>query len=196
MGSGRVNAEIIFCGRSNVGKSTLFSHLFGVRVRKGKKPGTTIEPNFYRYRDFLATDLPGFGYMKGRSDEFVERVKDFIVGYIEENSYRIWAGVVVIDSGAFREIVERWESRGYIPVEIEIVDFLKDLDIEVFICANKMDRVRNRKETLKYISEKTGITPEMIFPCVAKTGEVGSIKDALKNVVMQRGRSDLLTVFK
>ncbi len=196
MDSGQINAEFIFCGRSNVGKSTLFHQLFGVKVKKGKKPGTTVKPNFFRYRDFLATDLPGFGYMRGISDGFIEKVKDFIVGYIEENSERIWAGVVVIDSKAFREIVERWESRGYIPVDIEMVDFLRDVGMEVFLCANKMDRVKNKRKTLDYISEKTGLSSEMIFPCVAKKGEIEGIRNALKNIMIKKGRSDLLTVFK
>jgi len=43
---------LVFAGRSNVGKSTLFSSLFGVKVRKGKKPGSTIKPNFFRAGDY------------------------------------------------------------------------------------------------------------------------------------------------
>ncbi len=196
MDSGPVNVEFVFSGRSNVGKSTVFSQLFGVEVRKGKKPGTTISPNFFRYRDFLATDLPGFGYIRGVSKRFSERVKDFIVRYIEENSDRIWAGVVVIDSKSFREVVERWESRGHIPVDVEMVDFLKDLDIEVFVCANKMDRVDNAKAALGYISEKTGVPECRIIPSIARDGDVAGLKSALRNFLSERGRPDLLGAFK
>ena len=196
MDSGQVNVEFVFCGRSNVGKSTIFSRIFGVNVRKGKKPGTTIAPNFFRYRDFLATDLPGFGYIRGMSHRFNERVKDFIVEYIEENSNRIWAGVVVIDSKAFREIVERWEKRGYIPVDVEMVHFLKDMGTEVFVCANKMDRVNNTEKTLKYISEKTGLPRDRIIPAVAKTGDVEKLKSTLKALLIGGKRHDLLGAFK
>ncbi len=196
MDSGQVNVEFVFCGRSNVGKSTLFSRLFGVKVRKGKKPGTTIHPNFFRYRDFLATDLPGFGYIRGVSHGFSEKVKDFIVRYIEENSERIWAGVVVVDSKSFREIVERWEIRRQIPVDIEMVDFLKDVGAEVFVCANKMDRVESVDEVMKYISIKTGLPGDRVIPAQARNGDVGKIRDALKNLLAARGRNDLLGAFK
>lgn len=103
--------EIIFAGRSNVGKSTLFSALFGVKVRKGKRPGTTIKPNQVRYRDLIITDLPGFGFISGVDRDFNERVKDFVVRYIEENAERIVLAIQVIDGKSFLEIAERWEKR-------------------------------------------------------------------------------------
>ncbi|AKG90962.1 putative GTPase [Geoglobus ahangari] len=196
MGSGRVNIEIIFTGRSNVGKSTLFSHLFGVRVRKGKRPGTTIAPNFYSYRDLLATDLPGFGYVKGVSRGFNERVKDFIVHYIEENASRIAAGVIVIDSKAFREVVERWDSRGYIPVDVEMADFLRDVGVEVIVCANKFDKVENGEEVLEYISSRMSVDRERVIPTVAKKGDISGVKNTLKDVLARRGRVDLFGAFK
>ncbi len=196
MDSGQVNVEFIFCGRSNVGKSTIFFNLFGVKVRKGKRPGTTIKPNFFQYRDFLATDLPGFGYMRGISYKFNEKVKDFIVKYIEENSKRIWAGIVVVDSKAFKEIVERWEKRGYIPIDIEMVDFLRDVGIEVFLCANKMDKVDDQNDVLKYISKKTRLPEKRVIPTIAKNGDVEGLRSALKSFLIENGRSDLLGAFK
>jgi GTP-binding protein EngB required for normal cell division len=87
--------EIVFAGRSNVGKSTLFYQLFGFKVRRGKRPGTTIKPNQVIYRDLILTDLPGFGYISGVTRDFNERVKDFIVEYIEKNSDRIVLAVQV-----------------------------------------------------------------------------------------------------
>ena len=193
---GRVNLELIFVGRSNVGKSTIFSSLFNVNVRKGKKPGTTIRPNYYQYKDFLATDLPGFGYIRGVSRDFNERVKDFIVRYIEDNAERIFAGVHVIDSKSFLEIVRRWDSRGYIPIDVEMVDFLKDVGIDVVIAANKMDKVENMEETLRNISEITKIDIDNVIPTIAKKGEVGLLKRKLRELVLKQRRADLLKIFK
>lgn len=196
MDSGRVNVEIVFAGRSNVGKSTLFSQLFGVRVRKGRRPGTTIAPNFYQYRDFLATDLPGFGYVKGVSRRFNERVKDFIVRYIESNAEKIVAGVIVVDSKAFREVVERWDRRGYIPVDVEMADFFRDVGIEVVVCANKFDKVENGEDTIEYISRAMKVKKELVIPTVAKKGDVERIRSVLKSILIERKRSDLLGAFK
>ncbi len=191
MDSGRVNLEIIFAGRSNVGKSTLFYQLFGVRVRRGKKPGTTIRPNHLQYRDLLITDLPGFGYVwKGR--DLSEKVKDFVVRYIEENADRIKFAVEVIDAKAFCEIAERWDSRGYIPVEVEMFDFLNELGIKTVVAANKFDKVDDPSildEIRKWIKGE-------IIPTSAKRGEVDGIRRWLKERLMEIGRHDLMKVFR
>ena len=194
--------EIIFVGRSNVGKSTLFSQLFGVRVRKGKRPGTTLKPNQVKYRDLVVTDLPGFGYISGVSREFNERVKDFIVRYIEENADRIIAAVHVIDAKSFVEVVERWERRGMIPVDVEMYDFLNELGFDVLVAANKMDKVEDPDETLNRIVEKLGMYPpwflwkHVIYPISAKKGEVENLREGLKRVLVKRGRQDLIPVLK
>ncbi len=194
--------EIVLTGRSNVGKSTLFYQLFGVKVRIGKRAGTTIKPNQIIYRDLIITDLPGFGYISGVSREFNERVKDFIVRYIEENSNRITAAIQVIDGKSFLEIADRWEKRGYIPVEIEMFDFLNEFDFRVFLAVNKMDKVENRDETLNLIVERLGMDPpwtkwrHVVFPVSAKRGDVKNLKNAIKDLFISMKRSDLIPVLR
>ena len=59
--------EIVFCGRSNVGKSSLLNALTGVRglARTSKTPGRTREIHFYEEReDRFLVDLPGYGYAR------------------------------------------------------------------------------------------------------------------------------------
>src|SRR5512145_1157523 len=41
---GKISLEIIFVGRSNVGKSSLLRELFGAKVKVGKRPGVTLRP--------------------------------------------------------------------------------------------------------------------------------------------------------
>ena len=194
--------EIVFAGRSNVGKSTLFSQLFGVKVRRGKRPGTTIKPNQIKFKDLLVTDLPGFGYISGVNREFNERVKDFIVRYIEENADRIILAIQVVDGKSFLEIAERWEKRGYIPVEVEMFEFLNEVCPKVFLAVNKMDKVDNPDETLDAIAEKLGMIPpwtnwrHVIFPISAKEGKLDNLREAIKSRLMEIGRSDLIPVLK
>ncbi|AGK60269.1 putative GTPase [Archaeoglobus sulfaticallidus PM70-1] len=200
--SKKIKLEIIFVGRSNVGKSTLFSRLFGKEVKKGKRPGTTIKPNTLVYKDLLVTDLPGYGYIHGVRRDFNERVKDFIVHYIESNAERIICGIHVVDGKSFLEIVERWESRGEIPIDIEMYDFLNEFDFQVFLAVNKMDKVEKKDYTLNAISEKLGMIPpwtnwkHRIFPVSAKKGEVDALGGAIRNVLVQKKRHDLLPVLK
>jgi len=200
MDYGQFSCEIIFVGRSNVGKSTLFSNLFGLKVRKGKRPGTTIKPNFHFFRDLILTDMPGFGYIRGVSREFNERVKDFIVRYIEDNSERIIVAVQVIDAKSFIEIADRWEKRGEIPVEIEMFEFLREVSNPIVV-ANKIDAVRDREAMLNGIARRLGLEipwykSGVIIPTSAKNKEFKGLKRKLKEILIENGRSDLLGVFR
>ncbi len=199
MGSGL--KEVVFAGRSNVGKSTLFSSLLRIDVRKGKKPGTTLKPNVFRVGRLQFTDLPGFGFVRGVSREFNEKVKDFVVHYIESNASRIVAAVEVIDAKAFLEIAERWERRGHIPVEIEMFEFLSEFGFRVFVAANKIDKV-DSLSILDSIVEKLGLDPpwtkwrHVVFPVSAKKGEVNELKKELKSYLISLKLHDAAKAFR
>ena len=87
-------------------------------------------------------DMPGFGYMAGVPKKVQEKIKDEIVQYIEEHADEIAAAVQYIDAKAFFEIVERWEGRGEIPIDLEMFDFITDLKISPILVANKMDKIK------------------------------------------------------
>ena len=59
-------AEIIFWGRSNVGKSTLINKLTKTNLAKtSKTPGRTKSLTFYGLGNFMRiVDFPGYGYSK------------------------------------------------------------------------------------------------------------------------------------
>ncbi|MFZ2410933.1 MAG: GTPase, partial [Candidatus Methanoperedens sp.] len=78
--------EIVFVGRSNVGKSTLIRALTGKKLRVGKLPGVTRKPLKIPYQNIQITDMPGFGFMSGASEESMDAIKDNIVHYIEDNA--------------------------------------------------------------------------------------------------------------
>ncbi len=179
---------LVFAGRSNVGKSTLFSKLFGVSVRKGKKPGTTIKPNFCNAGKVVAVDLPGYGYMKGLSYNFSEKIRDFFVHYIEKNSERIVLAVQVIDISSFREIVERWEKKGEIPIEVEMCEFLKEVCKNVLIAANKSDKLE-REELKREIDFAVKKLKAEVIPVSAKKGEIKELKKKIVEVLKKEGIS-------
>ncbi len=59
--------EIVFMGRSNVGKSSLINKVLGRHgmARVSKTPGRTREVHYYLIDEqFYLVDLPGFGYAK------------------------------------------------------------------------------------------------------------------------------------
>ena len=58
--------EIVFSGRSNVGKSSLINKLFNRKnlARVSSVPGKTVTVNFFKGDKVNFVDLPGYGYAK------------------------------------------------------------------------------------------------------------------------------------
>ena len=64
-------AEIAFCGRSNVGKSSMINKIFNRKslARVSTMPGKTVTVNFFALGDLRFADLPGYGYAKVSKSE-------------------------------------------------------------------------------------------------------------------------------
>ena len=90
--------EIVFVGRSNVGKSSLINKLCNRKnlARVSGEPGKTATINFYSVNDFFIADLPGYGYAKVSHSER-RRWDKLINGYFEQGR-NIALTVQLIDS--------------------------------------------------------------------------------------------------
>ena len=92
-------AEIAFCGRSNVGKSSLLNALTGVKglARTSKTPGRTREIHFYESGiDRFLVDLPGYGYAKVAREERAAW-QGLVEGYLARED-RIALAILLVDS--------------------------------------------------------------------------------------------------
>jgi GTP-binding protein EngB required for normal cell division len=195
--------EVVFIGRSNVGKSTLMRELIGLKVRIGKRPGVTQRPNYYRFGDLLVTDMPGYGYMKGVDYKKQHKLRDLIVKYFEDNAPRIICAVQVVDAKSFSEVVDRWDGRGEVPIDLELFAFLKDLNIPVIVAVNKIDNIydRERNMVLDDIALRLGFSPpwtgwmDRIAPISAKKGDVELLRRLIKDKLWAIKRQDLASCF-
>ncbi|MCH7661530.1 MAG: GTP-binding protein EngB [Euryarchaeota archaeon] len=193
-------AEIVFVGRSNVGKSTLMREFTGHTFTTGKKPGVTRSPNHYDWAsaDFTFTDLPGFGFMEGVDEGTREGIKTDVVRYIEENSEKILVGVLVVDGKAVIDIIDRHTERGEIPHDVEMFGFLQEIGISTVVAVNKMDKVDDRDERLDELCERLGLTPphqqwrDTIAPISAKRGQITPLREALETHLRAQNRDALL----
>lgn len=184
--------EIIFVGRSNVGKSTLIRGLTGKKLRVGKRPGVTRKPQKIAYQNAQITDMPGFGFMSGIDEESMEAIKDNIVHYIEDNASNIVLAVMVVNAASFVEIVDRWAARNEIPIEVELYEFLNELNIDVIVAANKIDKVEDADKTLDGIAQRLGMMPpwrqwlDKIVPVSAKKGNIKGLKELIQKKLVIR----------
>ncbi|MGY5879530.1 MAG: GTP-binding protein EngB [Candidatus Thorarchaeota archaeon] len=135
---------IVFAGRSNVGKSSTIRALTGVKVRVGKRPGSTRWEQMIDLDPVTIVDIPGFGFMSGQSKTTIEETKDHIIEALESWQSRILLTVLIIDISLFRVLFERWSSRGEVPVDVEFYSFLCEISPRVIVLANKMDKVKKR----------------------------------------------------
>lgn len=197
------SAEVVLVGRSNVGKSTLMREFTGHSVATGKRPGVTQKPNHYDWveADFVITDLPGFGFMEGVPEAKREQIKTDVVRYLETNADQILVGVVVLDGSAAVEIIDRHSGPDSIPHDVELFQFLQELDVPTVLAVNKMDKVTNKDQELDAIAERFGLFPpwkqwqDTIAPITAKRGNIQALNDAIREHLHEAGRDDLFQFF-
>lgn len=182
---------MVFAGRSNVGKSSTIRLLTGKKVRVGKRPGSTKWEIMIDLGPVTLVDIPGFGYMAGTSKTDIEEMKTTLIQKLEGWSDRLALTVLIVDISLFRTLVDRWESRGEIPIDVEFYTFLSEISAKVIVVANKIDKLKKREQPLEvdYLTMKLkealpGSEP-LIVPLSAskKTGATElkrTIEDALQ----------------
>lgn len=200
------DAEVVFVGRSNVGKSTLMRELTGhSKFNTGKKPGVTRKPNHFDWtsESFMFTDLPGFGFMSGVEEDHRELIKTDIIRYIEEHAEEILVGVLVVDGKSVIDIIDRHSGEDEIPHDVEMFYFLEELGIPTVVAVNKMDKVDDKDERLNDLCDRLGLYPpweqwkdDTIAPIVAKRGQIDPLKETLRHHFHEAKRDDLLKFVK
>jgi len=195
--------EVVFVGRSNVGKSTIMRELTGHSFETGGKPGVTRSPNHYDWasQDFMLSDLPGFGFMSGVPEDVREEIKTEVVQYVERHADDIMVAVLVVDGKSVIDIIDRHYGEGEIPHDVEMFHFLQELDIPTVVAVNKMDKVDDRDERLNDLCDRLGIYPpwkqwqETIAPITAKKGSIQTLNDAVRHHLEEQKRDDLKQFF-
>jgi GTP-binding protein len=140
--------EVVFAGRSNVGKSSHINCLTGKEklARTSSSPGKTQTINFYRLnRSFFFVDLPGYGYAKA-GKAAVERWKKLIDQYFQTRRTIVLA-VHLVDS-------RMPPTRS----DLQLSQWLERLKVPRVIVATKSDKLSNnqRFSQQRIISESLG----------------------------------------
>jgi GTP-binding protein EngB required for normal cell division len=167
--------ELFFVGRVNAGKSTVIKELFGLKTRMGKNPGVTKIPVRYELGDLIVTDLPGIGFRRGLVG-FQSILRD-----IAENTRKRQQpplAVQIIDAKSFLKIIER-HSR---PLDVDLFEYLLDLEINPIVAINKMDKIEAHEANLNSIVSQLGMLPpfrqwiDRVVPISAKKHDVSELR--------------------
>ena len=172
--------EIVFIGRSNVGKSSLINSLTRVNnlARVSSQPGKTQTINFFEVgvkieevegrKAFYLVDLPGYGYAKTGKEK-----------------RKIWSKFIeeyFLTSPRLQFVCQLIDIR-HDPMasDVEMFEWLVKNNIPVLIVATKADKIGKnaRQKNIAAIKRKHGIAEVPVLPY-----------SSLKN----EGRSDLLDV--
>jgi GTP-binding protein EngB required for normal cell division len=182
---------LVFTGRPNAGKSSVINVVTGLKTITGKDPGTTRGIEKYPItKGLVLVDMPGYGRSLRSSREKEEKTKDAILDFLELNAGSIALVVHVVNASTFIETDARLGKKGFIPLDVEIVHFMKrDLGIAVIVAANKIDKGNQAfiQDNLDALKEALGPTI-FVFPVSARTGDgVGQLKDEVRKRLTTRG---------
>ena len=155
--------EVVFAGRSNVGKSSLINALFQQKglARVSATPGKTATINFFQAENMTFVDLPGYGYAK-----------------VSQREKQRWAGLM---EGYFAQdrdialVLSLVDSR-HPPTQDDqlMVSFLVENELPFVVVLTKIDKLssRQRQERLAAIREELPWGKQIILmPFSSQTGE-------------------------
>ncbi|MCW4013483.1 MAG: 50S ribosome-binding GTPase [Candidatus Bathyarchaeota archaeon] len=188
---------VIFTGRPNAGKSSIIKALTGLKISTGKRPGTTTSIDKYEIaQDLFLVDMPGYGRKVDAPRSWEDKTKDRILDFIYEKADQIIAAVHVLNIMTFIETEERLSKKGFISIDVEMVQYLEENIGEYpFVAANKIDKGNDKQvmENLRaYVNSLTDGEPELaagyVFPISAKKGVgIGELKSQLVNKLQKNG---------
>ncbi|PJA98422.1 MAG: YihA family ribosome biogenesis GTP-binding protein [Ignavibacteriales bacterium CG_4_9_14_3_um_filter_30_11] len=158
--------EVLFCGRSNVGKSSLINTLLNRKnfAKTSSTPGKTRSVNYFLIDEkFKLVDLPGYGYAKtsfAEREKWAKLVKDYL-----SNSDSIELAFHLIDSR-------------HKPTELDdkLNLLLKSSSITYIVILNKVDKLNQsqlataKKRIIEHYPELNFGDNLYIFSSVTKKG--------------------------
>jgi len=124
--------QIVFAGRSNVGKSSVINRLLNRKnfARVGAQPGKTTHINYFLIdKKFYLVDLPGYGYAKVSMQER-ERWGKLIETWFADTEL-MTLGILIVDSRHKPTADDRTMS-----------DFFLSAGKPFAIVANKLDKLK------------------------------------------------------
>ena len=178
-------SEIVFVGRSNVGKSTLINSLLERKIAKvSSKPGKTRSINFYSVstggEDFTLVDIPGYGYAARGMDErrtWWRLIEDYF------NSER-----------PIRFVIHLMDFRhGPLANDNELTEWLDQMDMPRLVVFTKGDKISPGKRKGLY-QQYMSAGLDSILPPFITSGtndkEMSALREGIKDILKEIAKLD------
>ncbi len=163
--------EIVFSGKSNVGKSSLINKLLNRKslARVSSSPGKTATINSYRVDTARFIDLPGYGYAKVSHNEKMKWAK-LIESYFNSGR-QIKLIVQIIDI--------RHEPSAQ---DFDMINYLIERDLPFMCALTKIDKL-NKTETEKQLAYFDNLLTPNEIPFIGVSSVKGTGIDELKDII-------------
>ncbi|MCQ5091408.1 ribosome biogenesis GTP-binding protein YihA/YsxC [Slackia exigua] len=171
--------EIVFAGRSNVGKSSLLNRLFNRKrlAKVSQTPGKTAAVNFFTAEDADFVDLPGYGFAKVSKAE-IARWRRLMSAYFEsDRRFALVVSLVDIRHPATA-------------LDVQMIEFLIRYDLPFVIVLTKADKLSRSKafSAVSALRRQLGLGADI--PVIACSSEKGTGIDALKALMQDSVRNE------
>lgn len=171
--------EVVFSGRSNVGKSSLINKITNRKglARVSATPGKTATINFFELKEFMLVDLPGYGYAKV-SDAEKERWGELVEGYFAQD--RNFALIVQICDIRHKPTAD----------DVQMIEYLSDAGFPFIVVLTKMDKLNKTelKNQTEYYKEFLSQYGAECYPFSALKGDgTEEIKNVIDKYLKEEG---------
>ena len=154
--------EIVFAGRSNVGKSSLINVLLGRKgiAKTSSMPGKTITVNYILVNGkYYFVDLPGYGYAKASMHDHERWLQ------LAEDYFSI--------SGSIRLVIHLVDiRRGRMEPDVDLDNWLGTLGFPFIMALTKCDKLKSGER--KRAIESIRIETDQSIPVAAVSAETGT----------------------
>lgn len=166
--------QVVFAGRSNVGKSSVINRLLGRKnlARVGAAPGKTTHINYFQVDEKLyLIDLPGYGYAKVSLRERA-RWGRLIEAWFADTSL-MTLGLLIVDARHKPTAEDRTMS-----------DFFLGTGKPYVVVANKLDKVKKSQVEGNFVCIRQTLELPDTVKLIPFSAEKGDGKDRLLELIL------------
>lgn len=171
--------ELMFCGRSNVGKSSFINALLNRKnlARTSSNPGKTQTLNLFLVnKEFILVDVPGYGYARV-SKSIKETFMPMIGNYIKHRE-ELKMAFLLVDM--------RHEPTNQ---DKEMLDLLRYYDVPVCIIGTKLDKLKQSEieKNKKLIRQKLVLGQNDMFIQTSSESKRGieKVLDFIESIIYE-----------